>query len=516
MNTKLLKLVGIVFVLVASTVAVAAAPQANYDSGDFLFWNDFEDNTQQNFAGSNGVVADSFNDQYSLEFGTGTTDTWVSGEQYAMNWSEGKQRFYMRYKPNVGGGQDVITTLSGTEGTGNNRAIEIETSPFNTDPLEINLARDAGDNQYRVATCSDCYYGTTWSEMYVEIFPNETMKLWSWQAGETPPESPQIQVDTSYAGINEAYLYYQDDSTGDGRFRIDQVGFNEGIPVTGSVTNRQGDPINNATVTIESNGQSTSTVTGENGGYALAVAEGQYNITAEKEGYSAETKSQFIDSPTTVNFELIEKSEVFDFRVGSYMDHGTTQPYEAYFHSGGLYREKVTNDISVTSDNTSVITVNETSNNLVATDDESVAQRVNITAQYVADNETYNSTQIVVVANRTIDNIEIMPSDQWIPTALGFGEEGTVFGLGSEIQWVFVAIFTGGAAAWFARNEWLGIGVILSMNLLFWTLGNTSLGITLVAVFYGLFAGYQLNKIPSRSDTNVQPSVPDQPDQPNQ
>lgn len=264
-------------------------------------------------------------------------------------------------------------------------------------------------------------------------------------------------------------------------------------------------PLPNANVTMyDENGDYVAdTTTDGSGGYSITTQAGDYSLTANKSGWTEESTDISLPPDTTQNFTLENKSALFNFQVANFMEHGDKTPYSATYEGSGYTKEPVTDDITVTSGNTSIVTVDSANNSLQATSNRQINNRTEVTATYVRDGQEYETTQEVTVANLTIDNIAIMPPEQWVPAVLGFGEEETVFGLGSEIQWILVSIFTGGSAAWFARNEWMGIGVIVACLTLFWTLGNIDLGIMLVAVSYAAFAGYQLNRIPSRSDTNV-------------
>lgn len=290
--------------------------------------------------------------------------------------------------------------------------------------------------------------------------------------------------------------------------------------VDGTVSDLNDNPIENATVTLynqSTNNQEFQTSTDSNGEYEIGVESGSYRVVASKSGWVNNTKNRVIDGSQTIDFTLQNSTEAFQFRVSNYMDHSSTQEYKALFEDLDETRlQGVTNQVDVTSNDPSIISVNSENNTLIATSNVSVNNRTTITAEYVRDGQTFTDTQQITVANRTMENIEIMPPSQYIPAALGFGEEGITFGIGSEIQWVLLSVFIGSAAAWIARNEWVGVGIIIGTHVFFWVLGNISLGLTMVAVFYGLMAAYQLNKIPGRSDTNVggnQDSPPPQPPQ---
>ena len=85
--------------------------------------------------------------------------------------------------------------------------------------------------------------------------------------------------------------------------------------VSGTVT-AYGSGLEGATVTIE--GTDRSATTGSEGTYSISdVEEGTYNIAANKDGYSSETKTVTVGSDTTVDFTLEEVTAADMVRVES-------------------------------------------------------------------------------------------------------------------------------------------------------------------------------------------------------
>lgn len=185
-----------------------------------------------------------------------------------------------------------------------------------------------------------------------------------------------------------------------------------------------------------------------------------------------------------------------------FMKPGDTQTYtvERTAENGSTLDITDSDSLTVESSNASRIVVQGDS--LIA--QEGANGNVQINATFTFEGNNYHDNITIFVGGRTIDNIENLPPEQYIPAALGFDDtQSTTFGMGSEIQWVFLAILIGSMASWKARNEYIGIGVIIALIILFWINGSVSLGITLVALFYGIFIGYLQKETPSRSDTNV-------------
>jgi len=194
---------------------------------------------------------------------------------------------------------------------------------------------------------------------------------------------------------------------------------------------------------------------------------------------------------------LPSDSEI-QIRINTWMRYNTTQPYTILAVSNHSVTD-ITDVATVTTNNSTLITVNTATNQLIATNNTSVKGRTYIQADY----QSFSTTKNVTVANLTLDNIEILPSAYWLSAFLGIHDEQAAYGIGSESQFIYFAILIGAVLAWKARNEYLGIGVILAALILFWVLEKVTVGIVLVGLFYGIFAAYQLLQTPSRSDTNV-------------
>jgi PKD repeat protein len=87
-----------------------------------------------------------------------------------------------------------------------------------------------------------------------------------------------------------------------------------GHPISGTISNNDGDPIEGATV---STGTGVSTTTDADGSYSLTVSEtGTYDVTASARGYQDTTETVDVpDGGTTQNFSLTESDAPF---VGSF------------------------------------------------------------------------------------------------------------------------------------------------------------------------------------------------------
>lgn len=263
--------------------------------------------------------------------------------------------------------------------------------------------------------------------------------------------------------------------------------------ISGTVYDSDDNPIKNATVVI--NASNPDYMTGSNGKYTFSVTDGTYKITAKKDGYLSDSLTVTIQNNKSVSGKDLFLSKV-KLDIQQWMKHGTKQNYEVIVLKNGT---DIASRANVTSSNTTVVSVDEPNTKLIATSNVKINKRVTITAK--VGNLTVSKN--VTVANRTLDNIAIMPSTQWGNTFLGIDSEQAKWGIGSEIQWIFVAILFGGAMGGLFKNEWIANGSLLMAIILFWVMGNINLGIVLSAVVYAILAAMIALEIPERTKIHV-------------
>ena len=162
---------------------------------------------------------------------------------------------------------------------------------------------------------------------------------------------------------------------------------------------------------------------------------------------------------------------------------GNTHEYSVFFDMYNTTVEhnvstNVTSNSTVTSENTSVLSVNQGNNTLSANDDSNVSQVVNVTAEY----NGYTTVKQVVVANPTMENLELLPTGLWRTYALL--KDDTIFAL-------LIAAFFSVAAARFA-GAFAGLATAEMVIVVGWLAGYVGLGIAMVSVFMALFIGLNL------------------------
>lgn len=159
---------------------------------------------------------------------------------------------------------------------------------------------------------------------------------------------------------------------------------------------------------------------------------------------------------------------------------GETHSYkvtETRNESGYNVTYNVTENATVESLNSSVLSVNENNNTLTATSQEDTAQVVLVRATY-NDSTTY---QEVTVAKPTVENLEIVPGIWRITAVLG---DSAIFAL-------LVAALLAVGASRFA-GAYAGLGTAEMVVVIGWFGGYIPLGVALLSVFTAIFIGLNL------------------------
>ena len=183
-----------------------------------------------------------------------------------------------------------------------------------------------------------------------------------------------------------------------------------------------------------------------------------------------------LDSVTTSGTTVTSPNLV----IGSdnYIPYGETTDYTVYNLEGGNDRRiDVTENATVTSANTSVVTVDESKRELTATADDSVNTRVPISAEY----EGQFQTKEITVASPTVDNLDVLPF-LWRISAM-FQDRA--------FQMILVGLLLSIAATRTA-SAFAGIGVYQMVLTAGWLIGWVPIGLALVSLFSSLFIGLNI------------------------
>lgn len=187
----------------------------------------------------------------------------------------------------------------------------------------------------------------------------------------------------------------------------------------------------------------------------------------------------YLDNVTVSGSEASDPDLSIDAR--NYMRHNTTQEYRVFEerNTTGVanFSADVTNNSTVESLNPSVISVNQQTNELVATSNKTTNERVTIRAEYNG-SVAYKE---ITVASPTVDNLAVLPP-MWRISAT-FGD--------STIQAILVAIFAGifGARV---STSFGGLALMQLMMVAGWFTGYATVGITMISLFAALFIGLNM------------------------
>lgn len=214
---------------------------------------------------------------------------------------------------------------------------------------------------------------------------------------------------------------------------------------------------------------------------------GQYMFVITSDGRLLQIENNNIEESLVGNIKI---------RVDNYMPLNSEQDYTVIFKSGD-YSKDITNNATTTIDE-SIISMSGNTLNAHNTSTDGVNLSAQYTFTYNNEDYDYSANETIIVTPQTIEYITKMSPEQWVPAVLGMGEGGS-FGLGSEMQWILLAIIFGATAGGVSRNEWVGNGVIIALITLFWVMDNVTLGIMLVSWTYGIFIMALIREIPSRT-----------------
>ena len=171
------------------------------------------------------------------------------------------------------------------------------------------------------------------------------------------------------------------------------------------------------------------------------------------------------------NLELITQS---------WLPYGGTADYRvAYTNPDTGDREDVTENATVTSPRPEIVFVDSALQQIQATDDDGVNERVRLKAEYEeADAPSY---KYVTVASPSLDNMEILPTMQRIQATM----------TDPNIRVIIVAIFGGIIGTRFS-SAFGGLGFSTLVMVVGWFGGWVETGIVMVALFTALFIGLNL------------------------
>lgn len=203
------------------------------------------------------------------------------------------------------------------------------------------------------------------------------------------------------------------------------------------------------------------------------AASGQFAI---EPGNSDDVREYYLDDVTITGQQAV--SENLTIETGQLLQHGERQPYEVVLEteSGA---EDVTDEVTVESLNTSGLTVDEQTNELVATSDTAFNDRVTVRAEHP--NVSGVAMTEVAVTTPEVENLEVLPPVWRITSFLG---DWTTFLL-------LISIGAGIIGTRFATS-FLGLAMMEIVLIIGWFGGYLSRGLMVISVFAALFIGLNL------------------------
>ena len=255
--------------------------------------------------------------------------------------------------------------------------------------------------------------------------------------------------------------------------------------IVGEVSGPRDTNIGNVSITVtNSTGtEVANTTTNAIGEYNVTVPAGDLNISYSRDLFETKNRSVQIEKGEikVVNVQLERLNDRIDFEIPNYLRHGQEANYTVSAEQNGAWSD-VTDQATVTVSNTSVVQVDSNRQVVEATSDISVNNRVEVTAQYTADNgDVLSTTEEVTVANNTVENFDILPPTWQVNAVM----------MDSSIQIILVAVLLAVAATLFATS-FAGLSIGTLTIIVGWLGGWADTGLVLTAIALAAFIGLNL------------------------
>jgi len=477
-----------VLLLVSSGVGMAVTIPDDPSESDFQEWYDYEDGTSQGWGGV--VATQSYDGQYSVTGdGSGNRPTLSSPNIVP---EDGQTIIYMRVRQNSWNSDgfqqfnDILDVQDSGSSVFSFRWGYNSGSSGSAPPCGTGAQLNGADGEY---ICIDDFGTDKWENVIIS-YNTSSASVYTWDAGSTAPAQPDgtTSISASQADLSPDTVVGPED--GIDTAYLDEIGFNQPDP-TYNVSGRVRDADSNdylSGVSIEVYDTQTDTLnasatTNSIGQYDVGGLEnGTYLIWANKTGYQNENRTITVDGEDQIqNFALASFNGSINLRARNFMDHGESTPYSVIVTIDGD-RKDVTDTATVTSSNTSVVTVDASADELVATSNIDVNDRVTVTAEYTDQNgNVYVTQQNVTVANETVENIGILPTASRFTASID----------DQTIQAILVATGFGAAAALIA-SSFAGLGATTLIMTIAWLADYVGDGMIIVTVLVALFVGLNM------------------------
>lgn len=452
-KTALIALIALVLLTSAATGASFNTLIDGFEDGDTSEWS-----TDNNVQGITAVTSTAYEGTYAGEMRRATKITYSARSiPDQPEWVSTRVRIETSNTP---GSIRLIQTSSPL--SGNEVRVSIENGEFAVQDISsgshTTLSSYNKNEWYRILILPDYNANTA----TIRLYNNTGAKI-----GEVTGEP----MDTGTIGGFETQSKNED-------WYVDNIGIGEpNYKVSGEVTDEETNDVSQAEITVNNGSAVVATTTADDvGEYSANLPNGTYTVYASKSGYTNESETVTISGNSkTVDFQLRELSTGLNIVTRDYLEHGQTADYRViYRNDSGRY--DVSGQATTTSNDSNVVTVDEAALTQTATNDTSINNITYLEATYTANGDTYTAYQNVTVANKSVENIQILPTGPQFSASLD----------DTTIQVIIVATLMGVAAATIS-GAFAGVGAMTLVMALGWLGGRVGDGMVIVSVLIGLF-----------------------------
>lgn len=235
--------------------------------------------------------------------------------------------------------------------------------------------------------------------------------------------------------------------------------------LSGYIDNPLGNAVNDAIIKAGDNRAETQA----NGYYEMAIEQGTYNISINHNDYETKYYNNTVISQDTVINETLEPKRWIEVQAPKWLPLNTTEDYRIMYYVPAYdVEENVTDESTVTSSNTSILSINGSK-----LDTYMINDTVYVNATYSEFSDSYK----IYVADDSMENLHILPSFKWLSTFVGPYSGG----LGQPFHWIFVGIVLGSMMT-FIVGLYAGLGMIFIMFTFALIVNSISLGFYLALI----------------------------------
>lgn len=180
------------------------------------------------------------------------------------------------------------------------------------------------------------------------------------------------------------------------------------------------------------------------------------------------------EETTNSGGSVTDSNSSLDLRIVKHLEYNDTTKYRVVLDNGTIHN--VTANATVTSANSTLVSVNNSSYELESTNNTNISGRVPINATYTHNGSELNDSEDITISPLTIEYIDILNP---LHTGIAIGKT-------TSIQFL-IFVIVGGIGATRIIDEYAGIGSMVILMLFGWVMGYVALGPFLLSAFFGVF-----------------------------